>query len=77
MKIKNIKEKVTKDMENFRKKNQTETKNTVEVPISRRKNLKTQDKTEIKEKKTEEISNNSRAVKGICKNSAIPSKDQN
>jgi DTW domain-containing protein YfiP len=31
MKIKNIKEEVTKDKENLRKKNQTETQNTVEV----------------------------------------------
>jgi hypothetical protein len=30
MKIKNIKEEVTKDMENLRKNNQTETQNTVE-----------------------------------------------
>jgi hypothetical protein len=30
MKMKNIKEKVTKDMENLRKKNQTKTQNTVE-----------------------------------------------
>jgi hypothetical protein len=34
-----------------------------------------EDKTEIKEKK-EEILVNSRAVKGICKNSVTPSKDQ-
>jgi hypothetical protein len=33
------------------------------------------DKIEIKEK-TEEILVNSRAVKGICKNSVTPSKDQ-
>jgi hypothetical protein len=36
MKIKNIKEEVTKDMKNFRKKNQTETQNTVEGYCSRK-----------------------------------------
>jgi hypothetical protein len=35
MKIKNIKEEVTKDVENLRKKNQTETKNTMEGHSSR------------------------------------------
>jgi hypothetical protein len=35
MKIKNIKEEVTKDVENLRKKNQTETQNTVEGYSSR------------------------------------------
>jgi hypothetical protein len=35
MKIKNIKEEVTKDMENLRKKNETETQNTVEAYSSR------------------------------------------
>jgi hypothetical protein len=34
-----------------------------------------EDKIEMKEK-TEEIFNNSRAVKGICKNTVTPSKDQ-
>jgi hypothetical protein len=35
MKIRNIKEEVTKDMENLRKKNQTKTQNTVEGHSSR------------------------------------------
>jgi hypothetical protein len=35
MKIKNIKEEVTHDVENLRKKNQTETQNTVEGHFSR------------------------------------------
>jgi hypothetical protein len=35
MKIKNIKEEVTCDMENLRKKNETETQNTVEGHYSR------------------------------------------
>jgi gas vesicle protein len=35
MKIKNIKEEVTNDIENLRKKNQTETQNTVEDHSSR------------------------------------------
>jgi hypothetical protein len=36
-----------------------------------------EDNIEIKEKKKKNsYSNNSRAVKGICKNSVIPSKDQ-
>jgi hypothetical protein len=34
-----------------------------------------EDKMKIK-RKTEELSNNSRPVKGICKNSPIPSEDQ-
>jgi hypothetical protein len=46
MKIKNIKEKVTKDIENLRKTNQTETKNSgrplQETRTSGRKNLRTQ-----------------------------------
>jgi hypothetical protein len=47
MKIKNIKEEVTQDMENLRKKNQTETQNTMEghssrtSRTSRKKNLRT------------------------------------
>jgi hypothetical protein len=34
------------------------------------------DKIELKKKKTEELLNNSRPVKGICKNSLTPSKGQ-
>jgi hypothetical protein len=47
MKIKNIKEEVTKDMENLRKQNKTETQNTVEGSLqqtrrSGRQKLRTQ-----------------------------------
>jgi hypothetical protein len=35
-----------------------------------------EDKIEIKQKTKKSQSNNLRAVKGICKNSVIPSKDQ-
>jgi chromosome segregation ATPase len=86
-----IKEEVNKDMENLRKKNQAEileikspfsqTKNTVEDHSSKLEQVKgrnseLKDKIEIKEKTEEMLSNNSRAVKGICKNSVTPSKDQ-
>jgi hypothetical protein len=55
MKIKNIKEKVTQDMENLKKKNQTETQNTVEDHSSRLDQVEDRiseykDKIEIKEK---------------------------
>jgi putative cell wall-binding protein len=80
MKIKNIKEEVNHDMENLRKKNQTKPQNTVEGQSSRLEKVEERlselkDKIEIKEK-TEELSNNSRLVKGKCKNSPTPSKDQ-
>jgi Tfp pilus assembly PilM family ATPase len=56
MKIKNIKEDVTYDMENLRKKNQTETQNTVEVYFSRLEQVEDRiselnDKIELKKKK--------------------------
>jgi hypothetical protein len=75
MKIENIKEEVTHCMENLRKKNQTETQNTVEVHFSRLEQVEgrisdPEDKIEIKEK-TEELLNNSRPMKGICKNSRL------
>jgi hypothetical protein len=59
MKIENIKEEATHDMENHRKKNQTETQNTVEGHSSRLEQAKhriseLEDKTEIKGK-TEEL----------------------
>jgi chromosome segregation ATPase len=55
MKIENIKEEVTHEMENFRKKNQTETQNTVEGHSSRLEQVEDRiselkDKIEIKEK---------------------------
>jgi hypothetical protein len=59
MKIKMIKEEETQDMENFRKKNQTETQNTGEGHSSRLeqmedRNSELKDKIKIKEK-TEEL----------------------
>jgi uncharacterized protein YjgD (DUF1641 family) len=59
MKIKNISEEVTHNIENLRKKNQTETQNTVEVHYSRLEQVEDRiselkDKIEIKEK-TEEL----------------------
>jgi hypothetical protein len=56
MKTKNIKDELTKDMENLRKKNQTETKITVESHSSRLQQVEDRiselkDKTETKEKK--------------------------
>jgi hypothetical protein len=80
MKINNIKEEVTQDMENLRKKNQTETQSTVEGHSRRLEKMedrisKLKDKIEIKEK-TEELLVNSRPVKRIRKNSLTSSKDQ-
>jgi chromosome segregation ATPase len=59
VKIDNIKEKVMHDMENFRKKNETETQNTMEVHSNRLKQVEDkisvlEDKMEIKGK-TEEL----------------------
>jgi hypothetical protein len=59
MKMENIKEEVTRDMENFRKKNQTEIQNTVEGHSSRLEQVEDRisefkDKVEIKGK-TEEL----------------------
>jgi hypothetical protein len=59
MKIDNIKEEVTHDMENFRKKNETETQNTVEGHSNRLEQVEDrisecEDKMEIKGK-TEEL----------------------
>jgi hypothetical protein len=70
MKIDNIKEEVTHDMENLRKKNETETQNTVEGHSSRLEQAEyriseLKDKIEIK-----------RPMKGICKNSMTSSKVQ-
>jgi septal ring factor EnvC (AmiA/AmiB activator) len=59
MKIRNIKEEVMKDMENLRKKDQTQTQSTVEDHSSRRleqvedRISEFEDKTEIKEKPKE------------------------
>jgi hypothetical protein len=80
MKIDNIKEEVTHDMENLRKKNEIEIKNTMEGHSSRLEQTEDriselEDEMEIKGK-TEELLLNSKPVKGICKNSPISSKDQ-
>jgi chromosome segregation ATPase len=88
----NIKEELNKDMENLRKKNQTEILE-IKSPFSQIENIaeghysrleqvedrisELKDKIEIEGKKMKKSwSNNTRAVKGICKNSATPSKDQ-
>jgi hypothetical protein len=68
-------------MENLRKKNETETQNTMEGHSSRLEHTEDriselEDTMEIKGKTKELLSNNSRPVKGICKNSLTPSKDQ-
>jgi uncharacterized protein YjgD (DUF1641 family) len=61
VKINNIKEEVTKDAENLRKQNQTETQNTVEGHSSRLKQVEDriselEDKIEIKEKNGRNLS---------------------
>jgi hypothetical protein len=69
-------------MEILRQKNETEIQNTVEGHSCRleqaedfeSQNLKIRWK--LKEKLKRYYSNNSRPVKGICKNSPIPSKEQ-
>jgi SMC interacting uncharacterized protein involved in chromosome segregation len=81
MKIDNIKEEVTHDMENLRKKNETEIPNTVEGHSSRLEKAENriselEDEIEITRKTEELFVNTSRPVKGICKNSLTPSKDQ-
>jgi DNA anti-recombination protein RmuC len=80
-KIDNIKEEVTHDMENLRKKNEAEIQNTVEGHYSNYNKQKTESqnlkmKWKLKEKLKSYYSNNSKPVKGICKNSLTPSKDQ-
>jgi hypothetical protein len=80
-KTENIKEKVTHDMENLRKKNETETQNIVEGRSSRLDQVEDriselQDKIEIKGKTEELLVKQLKPVKGICKNSPTPSKDQ-
>jgi F0F1-type ATP synthase membrane subunit b/b' len=70
----NIYEEVTHEMENLRKKNETEIQNTVEGHSSRLKNQKTESqnlkmKLKLKETLKNYYSHNSKPVKGICKNS--------
>jgi hypothetical protein len=79
MKI-DIKEEVTQDMENLRKKNKTEIQNKMEVQSSRLEQVEDRI-SELKDEmvikgKTKKLVNNSRPVKRKCKNSLTPSKDQ-
>jgi TolA-binding protein len=81
MKIDNIKEEVTHNMENLRKKNETKTQNTVEGHSSRLEQVEDriselEDKIEIKRKTEELLVKQLKICKGICKNSLTPSKDQ-
>jgi hypothetical protein len=81
VKIDKIKEEVTLDMENLRKKNETETQNTMEGQSSRlekaeERTSEIEDKMEIEVKTEKLIVKSSRPAKGICKNSPNPSKDQ-
>jgi uncharacterized protein involved in exopolysaccharide biosynthesis len=84
MKIDNIKEDMTHNMENLRKKNETEIQNTMEDHSSRLKQAEDrlselEDEMEITGKtvtNNRKNSNNSKPVKGICKNSLTQSKDQ-
>jgi uncharacterized phage infection (PIP) family protein YhgE len=81
MKIKNIKEKVTQDMENLRKNYHRRTQNTVEGPPAELEQVEDRisefkDKTEIKEKTEEMLLKQLRSCERICKNSPTPSKDQ-
>jgi ABC-type antimicrobial peptide transport system ATPase subunit len=78
-KIDNIKE-VTHDMENLRKKNETEIQNKMEGHPSKTEQTEgriseLEDEMAIKGK-IEELLNNSRPAKRKCKNSLTPSKDQ-
>jgi DNA-binding protein H-NS len=80
MKIDNIKEEGTQDMENLRNKNETELQNKREGQSSRIE--QTEDRiSELEDEmvikgKTKELLNNSRPVKRKCKNSLTSSKDQ-
>jgi hypothetical protein len=80
MKIDNIKEKLTDDMEYLRKKNETEIQNTMEGHSCRLEQAEDrlselEDEMEIKGKMKNYYSNNSKFVKRNCKNSLTPSKD--
>jgi hypothetical protein len=68
-------------MENLRKKNETEIQNKMEGHSSTLEQAedrisKLEDEMEIKRKTEELLVKQSRPVKGICKNSPTPSKDQ-
>jgi DNA-binding protein H-NS len=81
MKIDNIKEKMIPDMENLRKKNETEAQNTVEGHSRREDQVEDriselEDKMEIKGKTEELLVKQLKTCERICKNSLTPSKDQ-
>jgi hypothetical protein len=72
---------MTHDMENLRKKNETEIQNTMESTPADWNKQKTESqnlkvKWKLKKKLKNYYSNNSKPVKGIYKNSPTPSKDQ-
>jgi hypothetical protein len=76
-----MKEELNKDMENLREKKQLKI---LEIKITFSQKINTvdghssrlNDIIDIKEKNKISKTNNSRAVKGICKSSVTPSKDQ-
>jgi NAD(P)H-nitrite reductase large subunit len=70
MKIENIKEEVTDDMENLREKNETEIQNTMEATSAdwNKQNTESQNlkmKWKLKEKLKNSYSNNPKLVKGL------------
>jgi hypothetical protein len=80
IKIDNIKQEVTQDMENLRKRNETEMQNKMKGQSSRIEQAEDriselEDEMAIKGK-TKELLNNSRPVKRKFKNLMTPSKDQ-
>jgi hypothetical protein len=81
MKIENIKEEVTHNMENLRKKHETETQNTMEGHSSRLEQAEDriselEDKMEIKGKTEELLVKELKICERSMKNSPAPSKDQ-
>jgi hypothetical protein len=78
MKIDNIKEEVTHDVKNLRKKNETGTQKTVEGHSSRLEQVEDriseiEDKKETKGKTEELLVKQPSPAKGMCKNSPTPS----
>jgi hypothetical protein len=81
MKIRNIKEEMTKDMENLRKRIKQKHKTQWKATPENENKWKTESqnskiKYKLKEKLKNYLSNILRPTKGICKNSPTPSKDQ-
>jgi hypothetical protein len=81
MKIDNIKEEVTHDMKNLRKKNETEIQNTVEGHCNQLEQAEDriselEDKMEIQGKTEELLVKQLKTCKRNMKNSPTPSKDQ-